>query len=330
MSEEERRSPQAGSWAGSGGTPASGEDIDPCFEEQVRELLAEDAYGFRPAPAPYAAVRRRGVAERRRRVAAAGAMLVTLAALPVGAYAVDVGGRSDTASPRPSAGAPRSPLPVSSAPVSAPATEPARPATEGQLLDGITWAQAADGLKKCIAYNESFRSAGERSLGKAADYRILLAMNSTGDSNAPGDGMYVVAVSKQAPAAQSIRLICTVKDGAATGGNTSVGNDAPEDGGPVSVDMNSGKLYQQSVIDRGHWRLPFGWAIIGTVDPKVTKVTVSYGDATGETVLDHGWFVAHGTLDRQVTRAPHVKGYDAAGKLVYDSDQDKYYEKTLP
>ncbi|WP_338017425.1 hypothetical protein [Streptomyces adustus] len=326
MSEKERRPSEAGSGAGSGGAPASGEDIDPRFEEQMRELLAEDAYAIRPSPAPYPAVRRRGVVERRRQVAAAGAVLVTLAALPVGAYAVGVGGRSETASPRPSASAPPSPLPESSAPVSAPATEPARPVTEGQLLDGVTWAQAAEGLKKCIAYNETFRSAGGRSLGKAADYRIILAMNSTGDSNSPGDGMHIVAVTKHA----SIRLICTVKDGTGTGANTSVGNTAPDDGGPVFVDMNSGMLYQQSVIDRGHWKLPFDWGIIGTVDPSVTKVTVSYGDATGETVLDHGWFVAHGTLDRQVTRAPHIKGYDAAGKLVYDSDQDKYYEKTLP
>ncbi|MGW2819769.1 hypothetical protein ACWC24_02000 [Streptomyces sp. NPDC001443] len=326
MSEEERWPSGAGSGAGSGGAPTSGEDIDPRFEEQVRELLAEDAYAIRPSPAPYPAVRRRGVAERRRQVVAAGAVLVTLAALPVGAYAVGVGGRSQTASPRPSASAPPSPLPQSSTVVSASATEPARPATEGQLLDGITWAQAVDGLKKCIAYDESFASAGERRLGKASDYRIVLAMSSTGDSNAPGDGMHIVAVTKHGP----IRLICTVKDGAAAGVNTSEDNSAPKDGGPVFVDMNSGMLYQQSVIDRGHWKLPFGWAIIGTVDFPVDKVTVSYGDATGETVLDHGWFVAHGTLDRQVTKAPHIKGYDAAGKLVYDSDQDKYYEKTLP
>ena len=80
------------------------QDVDPGFEEQVRELLAEDAYTIRPVPAPYPAIRRRGLAERRRRVAVAGATLLTLAAVPVGAYAWTGGNGergADTAAPKP-------------------------------------------------------------------------------------------------------------------------------------------------------------------------------------------------------------------------------------
>lgn len=154
-------------------------------------------------------------------------------------------------------------------------------------------------------------------------------MNSTGDSNAPGDGMYVVAV-KDEP--QPTRLICTIRDGEAQGLNTSVGNDADviPDEGPVFTDPNGGKLYQQSIIDRGNWKLPFRWGLIGTVKPSVAKVTVSYGNSSSQAVLDHGWFVASGVLNEQVTLAPHIKGYDADGKLLYDSDDDKYYQRTLP
>ncbi|MDI5913029.1 hypothetical protein QDK90_50555, partial [Streptomyces sp. 12257] len=54
------------------------------FEEQLRELLSEDAYTIRPSPVPYPQIRRQGVVERRRRVAVAGAVLATLAAVPVG------------------------------------------------------------------------------------------------------------------------------------------------------------------------------------------------------------------------------------------------------
>ncbi|MFJ1971248.1 hypothetical protein ACIO93_21490 [Streptomyces sp. NPDC087903] len=296
------------------------------IEERVRELLAEDAYTIRPSPAPYPAIRRRGVVERRRRVAAAGAALVTLAALPVGAYAVGGGGGSGTGTPQSSVGTTLSPTQAATPTPSARPSGPAGPATAGQLLDGITFAQAADGLDKCLAYNKAVvRHAGSTDLGAADDYRIILAMNSTGDSNAPGDGMYVVAV-KERP--QRIRLICTLRNGTAEGLNTSAGDDGAP--GAVSADINGGKLYQQSFLDKGHWKLPFRWGVIGTVKSSVSKVTVSYGDATSQAALDHGWFVASGLLNQQVTVAPHIKGYDAGGTLVYDSDQDESYEKTLP
>ncbi|EFH28626.1 conserved hypothetical protein [Streptomyces sviceus ATCC 29083] len=77
----------------------------------------------------------------------------------------------------------------------------------------------------------------------------------------------------------------------------------------------------------GNWKLPFGWGFIGTVEPTVAKVTVSYGGVSSEAVLDHGWFVASGTLTEQVTRNPHIKGYDQGGKLIYDSDEDKSYQQ---
>src|SRR5262249_10856023 len=131
------------------GTGTSGD-----FEEQLRELLAEDAHTIRPAPVPYPAIRRRGTIERRYRVAATGAALVTLAAMPVGAYALANGdaGR-DTAASTPSV-SPTPRTPATPTPSASP-SGPARPATEGQLLDGITFGQAADGLKKCLAYDRS-------------------------------------------------------------------------------------------------------------------------------------------------------------------------------
>ncbi|MFE9312647.1 hypothetical protein ACFYM5_34315 [Streptomyces sp. NPDC006706] len=299
------------------------------FEEQLRELLAEDANTVRPAPVPYPAIRRRGTVERRRRVAAAGAVLVTLAAMPVGAYALTDGnaGGNTLASTPPVSTTPRTP--AKPTPSASPAG-PARPATEGQLLDGITFGQAADGLKKCLADDRS-RTAGpsgvRMDLGAAEDYRIILAMNSTGDSNAPGGGMYVVAVKEQPKQA---RLICNLKDGQKSGSNASVGSDDVPGAGPVMADINGGQLYQQSFLDRGHWKLPFQWGVIGTVKPSVARVTVSYGGATSQAVLDHGWFVATGVLDQQVTMAPRIKGYDADSKLVYDSDKDKNHEKRLP
>ncbi|NKQ25638.1 hypothetical protein [Streptomyces galbus] len=293
------------------------------FEERLRRLLAEDAYALHPAPAPYPVIRRRGVLERRRRLAVAGLALAVLAVAPVGAYAWTggTGGRGDGPAAKPSAAAPRSPSPTAAA---TPAG-PGRPATPGQLLDGITFEQAADGLAECLAYGrEGDPTAGAEALGVPADYRLLLALRSTGDSNSPGDGRFLVAASV------SHRLICKLVDGEVTALNTSGGDLSGDGPGPVFPDMNGGKLYQQSFLDRGRWKLPFRWGAVGAVKPSVAKVTVSYGGATARAALDHGWFVAAGVLDRQVTAAPHVKGYDSSGKLVYDSDHDPSYQRTLP
>ncbi|MFF7470011.1 hypothetical protein [Streptomyces sp. NPDC008092] len=325
---------------------------EPEFEARVRALLAGDASLVRPSPVPYPEIRRRGVLERRRRLAVGGAALAALAAVPVGAYAFG-GGTTTTspAGPSPTVLTSARPAPTGPATASAPApsgtpsapaassasapsgtpTAPARPASAAhQLLDGITFGQAAAGLGKCLDYNKAHRLPKDPTytdLGSPADYRIILAMRSTGDSNAPGDGYFVVAVrEKPVPA----RLICTVKDGAASGLNTSIGDPFGDARTPVVPDINSGKLYQESVIDKGNWKLPFRWGIIGGYRASVATMTVSYGGSAGEVVLDHGWFVATGTLHKQVTAAPHLKGYDAAGKLVYDSDHDASYEKTLP
>jgi len=315
-------------WRGQDGEGDADADIGGDFEERVRELLAEDAYTIRPSPAPYPEIRRRGVVERRRRVAAAGAVLVTLAAMPVGAYALGVpGGDARTAASKPSASATLATTPT---PTPSPTpTGPAGPATPGQLLDGITLAQASDGLEKCLADDRKYASGrmNDTDLGTADRYRIILAMNSTGDSNAPGDGIFVVAV-KEKP--NQTRLICDIKPGEDAGINTSVGDDRLPDSPPVLADINGGKLYQQSFMDKGAWKLPFRWGVIGTVEPSVAKVTVSYGGATSDAALDHGWFVASGTLNQQVTVAPRIKGYDADGTLLYDSDNDESYAKTLP
>ncbi|MDH6450032.1 hypothetical protein RKD27_006138 [Streptomyces sp. SAI-126] len=299
------------------------------FEEQLRELLSEDAYTIRPSPVPYPQIRRQGVAERRRRVVMAGAALVTLAAVPVGAFAVG-GSGAGAAEPSTPAAASASPTAVSTPSPSPTPSGPAGPATAGQLRDGITLDQAARGLDKCLAYDRDRVAHGgtaNADLGKADEYRIILALNSTGDSNSPGDGMFVVAV-KEKP--KETRLVCNIKDGEASGLNTSVGSDRLPDSPPVLADINANKLYQQSFLDKGHWKLPFGWGFIGTVDPTVAKVTVSYGGADSQAVLDHGWFVASGTLTEQVTRSPHLKGYDKDGKLIYDSDEDKTYMRDLP
>jgi hypothetical protein len=306
------------------------------FEAQVRDMMAEDAYTIRPSSAPYTAIRRKGTIERRRRVAAAGAVLVALAAAPVAAYALNGNGGDEsvnTAAPLPSTGSSpgTTPTPVQSAPVG-----PAGPATPGQLLDGITLAQASDGLEKCIAWNRasqeirSSKAPSRPDLGDAADYRIILALSSTGDSNSSGDGFNIVAIKEQTTQPKLTRLICNIKDGEMSSLGTSTGGLEFDNGGPVMPDMNGGKLYQQSFIDKGNWKLPFRWGSIGQVEPSVTRVTVSYGGSTSEAALDHGWFVASGTLNKQVTVAPHIKGYDNTGKVVYDSDNDSLYEKTLP
>ncbi|WP_338683338.1 hypothetical protein QD712_21130 [Streptomyces acidiscabies] len=318
--------------AGGGDTGARGplakDAGDGEAEEWVRELLAEDAYAISPSPVPYPAIRRRGVVERRRRLAVAGAVIVALGVAPVATWTVVRGDQADTVVAGPPAedsGTPDS----SSSYASPPATPqgPTPPATPAQLVAGITFPQAADGLEKCLAYDRSGAQPGEEGPGEASEYRIILAIPSTGDSNSPGDGIYVVAV-KEKPT--PVRLICTLRNGRAEGVNSS-GTDENEPVPLVYPDINS-KLYQQSFLDRGNWKLPFRWGVIGTYIPaKVTRVTASYGTSTPvEATLDHGWYVATGVLDRQVTRAPHLKGYDSSGRLVYDSDTDTTYEHTLP
>ncbi|MFE4634140.1 hypothetical protein ACFRJ1_12255 [Streptomyces sp. NPDC056773] len=295
------------------------------FELDLRDRMTRGAETVRPAAVPYPEIVRRGRAERRNRRLAAGAALVALALVPATALAFtgDGGGPAAVAV---AAG----PTPSLAPPSPRPAPGPAAPATPGQLADGITLQEAAAGLELCLALDrEQPGPSGfqQTDLGKASDYRILLAHRSTGNDNSPGDGRYVVAV-KDSP--KQTRLICLIRDGRADGINTSLGGGSDPERGSVRPDINGGKLYLQKLRSEGPWKLPYRWGSIGTVDPGVARVTVSYGGATVEAALDHGWFAATGILDRSVTKAPRVKGYDAQGKQVYDSDQDRAHDKLIP
>jgi hypothetical protein len=306
------------------GTDGAG-DGDPGFEERMRVLLAEDAYTIRPSPVPYTEIRRRGVSERRRRAAVTGAVLMSLVALPVGAYAL-AGGDGEhgarTAAVEPADGTSR----TTPAPSSTKASGPARPAGEGQLLDGITFAEATAGLKACLTAEGGESSGRGPALGKAEDYRIILAAESTG-GRATGDGFHVVGVSERSA---GLRVVCDIQNGEPSGISTGTRDSDPPDAGPVVPDVNASDLFRQPLAAKGHWQLPFRWGVMGTVEPSVAEVSVSYGGVTRRAVLDHGWFVSSGVLDRQVTTAPHIKGYDDDGDLVYDSDEDTYWPRTLP
>ncbi|MFB8249182.1 hypothetical protein ACFC5X_29620 [Streptomyces sp. NPDC055952] len=302
------------------GTSPATRGGETAFEERVRALLAEDASAVEPSAPPCTAIRRRGVAERRRR-AVTGAVLVSLVAVPAGAYAVASGGperAGRTAADGPRDSTPRTPPPSTAGP------GPGRPATDGQLLDGITFAQASDGLAKCLASERGGPPAHREMLGEAKDYRIIWAARST--TGAATGTFHVVGV-KDRPA--GTRVVCDIEDGEASGISTGTADSDPPDAGPVVPEANAGRLHQPPNADKGGWKLPFRWGVVGRVEPAVAEVTVSYGGVTRRAVLDHGWFVASGLLGRQVTDAPHIKGYDSGGKLLYDSDQDEHWDRTL-
>ncbi|MEV6956804.1 hypothetical protein [Streptomyces sp. NPDC051183] len=307
-----------------------GEEDLGAFELGLRQRLAEGAREVYPAAAPYPAIVERGRRERRRRLAAAGAALVVLGLVPVVALALPgrdapANGATVTSVPEPSTAAPAPPT------ANAPAG-PGAPATPGQLADGITMAAAAEGLEQCLAFGPPGGASGGGPLGRDAvgkpeDYRILLAHRSTGNDNSPGDGRFVVAV-KDGPT--PVRLICRIVDGEVSGRNTSSGRDGNPERGAVVPDMNGGKLFLQRLSTEGPWKLPYRWGSIGTVDERVARVTVTYGGATVEAALDHGWFAATGILERSVVNSPRIKGYDAQGKQIYDSDGDRAYDRLIP
>jgi hypothetical protein len=318
--------------SGFGGGLDGGFDDEPIdFEAKLREMLTDDAASLAPGQAPYSAIVRRGQAAQRRRVAAMGIGLATIVALPGAAYAVNVQwgpdpgvsahpGASSKPATSPAHTTPAKPTPVPSG--------PAGPATPGQLADGITLERAAEALTACLDYQKAHRIQGSpmnQDLGKAADYRIILALRTTGDDNAPGDGIGVVAV-KDTP---MTRLICSEKDGVGSGLNTSMGADNDPNRGAVKPDINASKLYKQTILSNGGWKLPYRWGSIGTIESGIARVTVSYGGATVEAALDHGYFAATGILTQSVSKAPHIKGYDADGKLVYDSVSDTVYDQSV-
>ncbi|MGT2528118.1 hypothetical protein ACU4GG_13900 [Streptomyces nojiriensis] len=298
------------------------------FEVNLRDRLTLGAETVRPSSAPLTEILRQGRAEqRRRRLTVAGAALAVLALVPATAIALNGGGPSSRVS---AAGGTTPPTTAPQTPP--PSTGPAAPATPGQLADGIDLQAAAAGLEQCLAMDaEHAAMAGapaRQDLGKAADYRILLAHRSTGNDNSPGNGRFIVAV-KDTPL--PIRLICAMKNDKASSLNTSVGKDDVPGDRAVVPDMNGGKLYLQRLSTEGPWKLPYRWGSIGTVDTsRVARVTVTYGSVTSEAALDHGWFAATGTLEQRVTQAPRIKGYDAQGKEIYDSNADKFYDKPIP
>ncbi|MEU8950780.1 hypothetical protein [Streptomyces sp. NPDC048489] len=158
-------------------------------------------------------------------------------------------------------------------------------------------------------------------MGEAEDYRIIFAAKSTSDA-AFSDSFHVVGV-RERPA--GLRVVCDIEDGEASGFSTGTSDADPPDAGAVVPDVNAAGLFQQSPGSKDRWKFPFRWGVFGTVEPSVAEVSVSYGGASRRAVLDHGWFVASGLLQSHVAKAPHIQGYDRAGKLLYDSDQDKYW-----
>ncbi|MEU1536594.1 hypothetical protein ABZ461_00435 [Actinacidiphila glaucinigra] len=300
-------------------------DGDTEFEAQLRELLEDQTDGLRTGEAPYATIVRRGRLGRRRRMFAAGAGLAALLAVPGTAVAWHY---------QPGAAQPahdtRLSMPASpSERTSASPSGPMAPATPGQLADGITMERAAEVLGRCLAYGGEHRPKGfpfARDHGNAEGYRVILALNASGDESSPGDGIRVVAVATVD--GDPVRLICTDKDGKAGGINSSIGADGAAGRGPVVPDDNAYRLYKQDGATGPGlpYHFPFRWGSIGTVEPGVAKVTVSWGGVTQQAALDHGHFVATGVLTASEDSLPHIQGYDAEGKRVYDSTQDKGYQ----
>ncbi|WP_199549524.1 hypothetical protein [Streptomyces sp. N35] len=299
------------------------------LEERLRELLTEQARAVRPDEPPLDAIVRRGRDGRRLRAVVTASALAVAIAMPVGAYAVGSDGNSPAATGPSPTKVDAPPAHTTPEPTPDPAPPgPQPPASPGQLTDGITFEQAAQGLEKCLAHNREMDklSSLPNDLGKAEDYRILLAHRRTGDDNAPGDGFWVVATTEKP---RSGRVICPIENGEATGINSGADEWFPEYGA-VHPDLNGDKLNKQTIITSDGWRLPFRWGTIGQVRASVDRVTVTYGGKTVEASLDHGWYAATGILEKQPTTAPHIKGYDAAGWQIYDSTTDKHYQHALP
>lgn len=322
--------------ADTGNEAATGDPQDTPFEARLRDLLERETDGFHPGEAPYASIVRQGRTDRRRRMAAAGAGLAALVAVPGTAVAVHFqpDGRGATAQPAggtvptKTSGTARPQSSVPAVRASRTPSAPEGPATPGQLVDGITMRQAGEAIEKCLRFDRRYEprvKTFRHDSGTAGDYRVILAMRATGDDNAPGDGFSVVAVDRSDSRAQ--RLICTMKDGKVSGLNSGGGDDPGR--GPVAPDINAFKLYEQTMITSDSWRLPYRWGSIGTAEPQVARVTVSYGGVTKEAAFDHGYYAVTGILTKPVTSAPRVKGYDAAGRLVYDSRQDTAYDQTV-
>ncbi|MEV6103201.1 hypothetical protein AB0M28_00605 [Streptomyces sp. NPDC051940] len=315
------------------GTPGRGDtgggDESSALEELLRRELARSAGGMTPGPTPYGAIVRRGRAGRRRRRAALGAGLALLAAAPGVAIALQHGPGRGAPSPKP---------PAASSSPTVPALGFRGPASPGQLVDGVSLEEARRVASTCWASQSHENPDGGEYT--PADLRILFAMPSDYLHNSARRLVmpHPEAYPERRPAVTvvlvddnwSVQEVCTLPGGdirwagSTKGSLTKPGTLRPV-GGPVEPEMNGfGQIarFSDPAADR-----PGRWVGTGAVDDSVARVTVTYGSDTREAILDHGWYVATGEFVEEADRWPRVRGYDAAGKLIYDSADDPEVRK---
>ncbi|MFD7510691.1 hypothetical protein ACFV5N_15380 [Streptomyces sp. NPDC059853] len=297
-------------------------------ERELRALLSERADLITPSPPPVERITRDGRAARRRTRVALGTGLAALVALPGVLIAAQTGGatgdggRNETAAPP---AAPPAPETTDGAPepgagedtaLPLPPADPAR-----QLLDGITYEQAAEALLSCVGPESEPDPAIDpaRPALDAADFQILLAWEGEGDENrGPAPRRQVLAVTADPAASPALQLTCGFRPGEGTVSVQGAPRATVEPGQPPIVpDSSAGRHWYVE-----EWTPPFRWAHYGAVAPEVARVTVEYAGGTEEAVVDAGYFVAGGIAGQVPDAAPLLLGYDAAGELIYDSRTD--------
>ncbi|ONK11898.1 hypothetical protein [Streptomyces sp. MP131-18] len=317
----------AGYRAGAAGVGGGGDGDDgeaSAVETELRRMLAERAAGAAPREAPYDSIVRRGRWARRRGRAVLGAGAAVLIAVPgvaIGAHQDWLGGdgRSSVAA-SPSA----APSESAAGAGSGASADPAGPADpERQLLDGITFEQAADSLARCIADwgGSSAFSDHEQPDIEIGELRILLAWVSQGDDNRGAEPIrQVLAVSDDPSADPHFQLVCADRGEAAGSVGMQTSTDTPSDPGPaVRPEPGAGRYLGPMM---GEWTMPFRWAHFGTLDPEVVRVTVEYAGATEEAVVEAGYFAVAGMGEDAPGGSPVIKGYGADGEVLYDSAEE--------
>ncbi len=194
---------------------------------------------------------------------------------------------------------------------------------ERQLLDGITFEQAADSLARCIADwgNMSSLPDQEQSDIEVGDLRILLAWVSQGDENrGPEPIRQVLAVSDDPAADPHFQLVCADRgdEGGTVGMQSTTGRPAAP--GPAVRPEPGASRYLGPMM--GEWSSPFRWAHFGTLDPEVVRVTVQYAGTTEEAVVEAGYFAVAGMAAGTPDGSPVVTGYGADGEVLYDSTEE--------
>jgi hypothetical protein len=309
---------------------------DTPVEAQLRQLLGERAGGLAQPETPYGTIVRHGRAARRRgRIALGAGAAVLAAAVPatLGASGVLFEDDPTATAPPPSGSGPEeerdgvAELPPTVAPEEG-AQGPSDP--ERQLLDGITLEQARDSLERCLDEFGSdaagFGEEYETPEFRVEDLRIVLAWEALGDENR-GEGPFtqVLAVNDDPSADPYLQFVCSDSEEGAQGLQSAVGGGTPDNGLPVYPDSNAARYFRPGLL--GQWELPFRWADFGLVAPEVERVTVMYGGATEEAVLDAGYFVVAGIAEERPEAHPVVVGYGADGEVLYDSREDPGYEQ---